>query len=54
MDRVHRIESEMAERLPNPRFIPYVQVHEFEALVFVDLNQLVKPFPDGEANGAAE
>lgn len=54
MDRVNRIESGMAEALPNPRFIPYVQVHEFEALVFVDLDRLVKPFPDGEADGAAE
>lgn len=54
MDRVNRIESGMAENLPNPRFIPYCQVHEFEALVFVDLDRLVKQFPDGEADGAAE
>jgi hypothetical protein len=54
MDRVNRIESGMAENLPNPRFIPYVQVHEFEALVFVDLDRLVNQFPDGEADGAAE
>lgn len=54
MDRVNRIESQMAEGLPNPRFIPYVQVHEFEALVFVGLDRLVNQFPDGEADGAAE
>jgi hypothetical protein len=50
--RASRIEAEMAKGLPNPRFIPYIQVHEFEALVFVDLEQLVPQFPDGEASGA--
>lgn len=52
--RVARIEAEMAEQLPNPRFIPYIQVHEFEALVLVDLNQIPSQFPDGEAKGAPE
>jgi len=54
INRVRRIESGMAEGLPNPRFIPYVQVHEFEALVFVDLDRLANQFPDGEADGAAQ
>ena len=52
--RVRRIEARMMEGLPNPNFIPYIQVHEFEALVFVDLNRLPEQFPDGEANGAPE
>lgn len=52
--RVQRIEAAMAASLPNPRFIPHVQVHEFEALVFVDLDQLPHAFPDGEAKSAAE
>jgi len=51
-DRVARIEAEMAEGLPNPRFIPYIQVHEFEALVLVDVDLLPSQFPDGEADGA--
>ena len=53
-DRTKRIETSMAEGLPNPRFLPYVQIHEFEALIFVDLDYLTLPFPDGEATGAAE
>ena len=53
MERVRRIEDGMAENLPNSRFIPYVQVHEFEAFVFVDLERLREQFPDGEADGAA-
>ena len=53
VDRVARIESSMSRALPNERFIPYIQVHEFEALVFVDLDVLPSQFPDGEAAGAA-
>jgi hypothetical protein len=52
--RTKRIEQNMAEGLPNPRFLPYIQVHEFEALVFVDLDYLTLPFLNGEANGAAD
>lgn len=54
LTRVHRIETEMMKGLPNPNFIPYIQLHEFEALVFVDLDRLPEQFPDGEANGAPE
>lgn len=50
--RAERIESAMAAALPSSQFIPYVQVHEFEALVFVDLDELPRAFPDGEADGA--
>ena len=52
IDRVSRIEAGMARDLPNDRFIPHVQVHEFEAFVFVDLDVLPSLFPDGEADGA--
>lgn len=52
--RVGRIQAAMLEGLANPRFIPHVQVHEFEALVFVDLDRLPGVFPDNEARGAVE
>ena len=47
-----KLEESMREGLPNPNFIPYVQIHEFEALVYVDLTQLSAAFPDGEAERA--
>lgn len=50
--RAAGIEAAMAAALPSSRFIPYVQVHEFEALVFVDLDELRSVFPDGEAEEA--
>lgn len=45
------IESEMANLCPNPNFIPYVQVHEFESLLFVDLQKLENNIP-GETKKA--
>lgn len=52
--RASRIEATMAQELPSSNFLPYIQVHEFEAFVFVDLELLPGAFPDGEANGAIE
>lgn len=52
--RVARIEHEMAEGLPNPRFLPYVQLHEFESLVLVDVDRIPGQFPNGEADNAPE
>lgn len=31
---------------PNDRFIPYIQPHEFESLLFSDINEIVKADPD--------
>jgi hypothetical protein len=33
---------------PADRFIPYIQVHEFEALIFADPSMLIKRFPGQE------
>lgn len=51
-ERVQRIEAAMAEGLPNERFIPYIQVHEFEALILSDVSKIPAEFPDGEAADA--
>jgi len=53
-ERVARIEREMAEELPSPRFLPYVQLHEFESLVLADVDRIPAEFPDGEADHAPE
>lgn len=50
--RANRIEAGMADALPNPRFLPFLLVHEFEALVLVDVDRIPSAFPDGEAAGA--
>jgi len=39
-DRVRRIEAAMARDIDHPGFIPYIQLHEFEALILVDPGKL--------------
>lgn len=56
LESVHILEEEMKKdiasdmQLVNPaqRFIPYVQLHEFEALLFADINVLKYDFLDQE------
>ena len=50
VDRAIRIEKGMAAALPNPQCLPFVLVHEFEALVLVDVDRIPDAFPDGEAS----
>ena len=50
--RIARIESALSARFANPNFIPYIQLHEFEALIFVDVEKIPIAFPDGEADHA--
>ena len=35
--RVKFLEDSIAEKITNPRFIPYIQLHEFEGLLFSDI-----------------
>lgn len=46
LETVRNIESAMREKLPSPQWLPYIQLHEFEALIYADLDELVKQFPD--------
>ncbi|MFO8080963.1 MAG: DUF4276 family protein [Armatimonadota bacterium] len=41
-----QVEQAMCEDIDHWRFIPYVQVHEFEALLLVEPSALLKPHPD--------
>lgn len=52
--RVRSIEAGMATEFRNPQVIPYIQVHEFEALVFTDLKILEGQYPDGNVAKAVE
>lgn len=50
--RCHRIEVAIGNALNNARFMPYVQLHEFEALVLVNASELTVPYP-GHAAAAS-
>lgn len=44
--KIERLEAAMFEKHQNPRFIPYVQLHEFETLMLTDLDHLKIMYPD--------
>ncbi|MDR0988577.1 MAG: DUF4276 family protein [Prevotellaceae bacterium] len=43
---VQLLEDAFAQEMNHPRFIPYIQLHEFEALVFCGLDYLLDEYPD--------
>lgn len=46
--RVEILEAALAEDIDDSRFIPYIQLHEFEALIFADPAKLEKDYLDYE------
>jgi len=44
--RVNSLERSLAADIGYPRFIPYIQLHEFEALLFADPDMFQVAFPD--------
>lgn len=51
-DKVTALEAAFRDDLGDPRFIPHLQVHEFETLLYCDLGQLAKRI-DGSSPGIA-
>lgn len=50
-DPYHKIialEAAIAQDINHPTFIPYVQLHEFEALLLVEPDRLLIMYPDGQ------
>lgn len=44
--RVNALEMAFAENINDSRFIPYIQLHEFEALLFCGIDHIAKLYPD--------
>jgi|LSQX01.3.fsa_nt_gb hypothetical protein len=44
--RVSWLEEQFGKEINNPRFIPHLQLHEFEALLFADIRKLSHFYPD--------
>ncbi|MDE3100514.1 MAG: DUF4276 family protein [Verrucomicrobiota bacterium] len=47
-DRVLELEKALASELADSRFIPFLQLHEFEALLYCDLSQIQSRIEDSE------
>jgi len=43
--RVNKLEKDFAEAINDKRFIPYIQLHEFEALLFCGIEHIIKLYP---------
>lgn len=55
-ERIHFLIDKMAEDIPEQyrfRFIPYIQLHEFEGLLFSDVSAFLKSFEESELDYAA-
>lgn len=46
--KVSAVERAMAEKFQVSNFVPYIQLHEFEALLFSDISKIVDRFPKQE------
>lgn len=46
--RIAVLEAAIAQDINHPNFIPYVQLHEFEAFLMVDPDRLLVMYPDGQ------
>jgi hypothetical protein len=44
--KVEALESAFANSINDNRFIPYIQLYEFESLIFTNLEELYKSFPE--------
>ncbi|NOT21876.1 MAG: DUF4276 family protein [Nitrospiraceae bacterium] len=47
-DRIKKLEESLKADFPDRRFMPYIQLHEFEALLYCDLSQLKKRLSGSE------
>lgn len=46
--KIEALETAIGQNINHPNFIPYVQLHEFEALLLVDPDRLLTMYPDGQ------
>lgn len=48
--RVKHLETAFANDINDSRFIPYIQLHEFEALILTEPDRLIERFPEFKKN----
>ncbi len=48
-ERVQILEQALAKEFADPRFLPFIQLHEFETLLYCDLNELQRRITTSEA-----
>ena len=53
-NKVKKLEECFAEDIGDRRFIPYIQLHEFEAMIFVDPSRLIDEYPGPDSQKGIE
>jgi hypothetical protein len=46
--KIKALELAISNDINNPKFIPYIQLHEFEAFLFVEPDRLITMYPDSQ------
>jgi hypothetical protein len=46
--KIVALESAIAQDINHPKFIPYIQLHEFEAFLLVEPDRLITMYPNGQ------
>jgi hypothetical protein len=46
--KIDALETEIAKDINHPKFIPYIQLHEFEAFLLVEPDRLITMYPNGQ------
>lgn len=49
-EKVKKFEIAFSKDIGDDRFIPYIQLHEFEALILTEPNRLIESFPEHQKN----
>lgn len=52
VEKVQNIEMALRGEIKNPRWLPYIQLHEFEALLYADLDALDNAAPNFDLSAA--
>ncbi len=47
--KIEALETAIAQDINHPQFIPYVQLHEFEAFLLVEPDRLITMYPEGKS-----
>ncbi|MCU0499354.1 MAG: DUF4276 family protein [Anaerolineae bacterium] len=52
--RAQQLQQNFAQDIADPRFIPFLTLHDFEALLFTNTDEIIKRFPDASKQQIAK
>lgn len=46
--KIEELEAAIAQEIDHPKFIPYIQLHEFETFILADPDRMITMYPDAQ------